>query len=493
MKNINVLKQSLLLQRLALILFAIFPVGLTIISQIKLIITSWNIASFLLIGFLVVSFFAPIFSIFTKTSIWSFIKENESLSVIWVIVLALTLRIIFVKLISTNFVSDMEDVHHFAVDISNNQPMINIDMYPNIPRATHLNMTALVFSFVYKIFGANTATAKLFMVFLGGLTTFFVYKLGKEIANIKVGFVSAFIFAILPSIILYTGVLVGDHLASPLMVLAIFIFARINNNDNKNFSASIILSTFLGILFGLVHWFRPFGIILISATVISLLIHGIEKWNFRRLFVIIVVLIFSYNMTSNLAVRISEDLFQIKVLSASQRIGEFVLKGLNPDSKGTITLEDDKLARDTYKIFGNDVSGAQIFLIQYSFSRLEKSEINNLLKEKFILVWSSHDALFDYALAGSNDYDLVNLMRDYETLLFFVINIFMLYHAIKNAIYQRITPATFIMQLFILGFAILLLIVEVQNRYVAIVIPYSILLGVLGMNDAFSNKKILPS
>jgi len=42
------------------------------------------------------------------------------------------------------------------------------------------------------------------------------------------------------------------------------------------------------------------------------------------------------------------------------------------------------------------------------------------------------------------------------------------------------------MQLFVLGFALLLLLVEVQNRYVMVVIPYSILLSVMGMKDTFS-------
>ena len=39
------------------------------------------------------------------------------------------------------------------------------------------------------------------------------------------------------------------------------------------------------------------------------------------------------------------------------------------------------------------------------------------------------------------------------------------------------------MQLFLLGFAIWQLILEVQNRYGIITFPYLILLGSLGMND----------
>jgi hypothetical protein len=44
----------------------------------------------------------------------------------------------------------------------------------------------------------------------------------------------------------------------------------------------------------------------------------------------------------------------------------------------------------------------------------------------------------------------------------------------------------FAMQLFILGSTLGLLILEVQNRYTIITFPYMILLGSLGMVDAFS-------
>ena len=45
------------------------------------------------------------------------------------------------------------------------------------------------------------------------------------------------------------------------------------------------------------------------------------------------------------------------------------------------------------------------------------------------------------------------------------------------------------MQLFILGFALLLLFMEVQNRYVAIVIPFSILLSVSGLDTVLKKIK----
>ena len=491
-KNLK-LDGPFLLQRLALVLFLLFPIVLSIVSQILLVVHSWDFIKFINFGFLVTFFLLPIFAILTKNLIWKSIEQFKSLPLIWVVGLAIVLRIIFLQLISTDFVSDMEDVHFLAVDISSGHPLANLDTYPNIPSATHLNMSALVLSFVYKLFGASTTTAKLFLIVLGGLTTFLIYLVGQEIANTRVGFLAAFLFATLPSVICYTGVLAGDHLALPPIILAILIYARTNKLDNSKSFLLVLSYAIIGILAGFGDWFRPFGTILITALMISTLLYSVGKWKFFRPLIILSVLLFTYSTTSNLAVKISEDIFQTKILSASQRIGEFILKGLNPDSKGIVTFEDDNTARQTYERFGGDSLGAQKYLINLALSRLDQIKAMKLFKEKFTLIWASHDALFDYSLLGSNDQELVNLMRAFETLLYLAITAFIFVQAVVS-IRQRSHPAIFVMQLFILGFALLLLFTEVQNRYVMIIIPFSILLGVLGMKAAFSRKtKTLPA
>jgi 4-amino-4-deoxy-L-arabinose transferase-like glycosyltransferase len=485
-KNLK-LDTPFLLQRLVLVLFLLFPITLSIFSQILLVIHSWDFIKFIKFGFLVTFFLLPIFAILAKDSIWEAIEQFKHLPLIWVVGLAIILRIIFVQLISTNFASDMEDVHFLAVDISSGHPLANLDKYPNIPSATHLDMSALVLSYVYRLFGASTSTAKLFLILLGGLTTFLIYLVGQEVANKRVGFLAAFLFATLPSVICYTGVLAGDHLALPPMILAILIYARTYKLDYSKFFPLILTYAIIGILAGFGDWFRPLGTILVTAFIVSTLIYSVGKRKLYRLLTVLSVLLFAYTATSNLAVKISEDIFQTKILSSSQRIGEFILKGLNPDSKGLVTFEDDNTARQTYERFGNDSLGAQKYLINLALSRLDPKKALKLFEEKFTLIWASHDALFDYSLIGSNDQELVNLMRAFETLLYLVITIFIFFQAIVS-IRHRSHPAVFVMQLFIFGFAVLLLLTEVQNRYVMIVIPFSILLGVLGMKDAFSKE-----
>jgi 4-amino-4-deoxy-L-arabinose transferase-like glycosyltransferase len=482
-KNIKA-RRSFLLQRLALIIFFVFPVALSIISQIYLLIHSWNFIKFLQLGFLVAIFLIPVFAVFVKNSIWVSIEQTKHLPIFWVVGLAIILRVVLVQLISTDFVSDMEDVHLFASDIYSGNPTANLQNYPNIPYTTYLTMTGIVLSIIYKLFGVSTAIAKFTLVILAGLTTWLVFLTGKEIANIQVGFIAALFYAILPSLLCYTGVLTGDHFALPLMMLAIFLHIRLNKLDQSKHFYYISGYAICGAVIGFIDWFRMVGSILLIALAISLIVYQLGNRKVYYLALTLSVLIFTYFLVSKLAVSITENSFQTKTFSISQTIGGEILVGLNPETYGGVTLEDKKISGETYHYYGNNYSAANQYLIGLALDRLKQADIMLFLKEKFSLIWSSHNALFDYSLIGSNDRELVNLLRDVEALFYLVITIFILINVLSSLRWQS-HSATFTMQLFILGFALLMLIFEVQNRYVIIVIPFSILLSVLGMKDVF--------
>jgi 4-amino-4-deoxy-L-arabinose transferase-like glycosyltransferase len=476
---------SISVPQLFLVVFVVFPVLLALVSQTALIVQTWDTFKILQIGFFVSVLILPIFSILKKSSLLKLDNNDLCVIVIWVIAIAVALRIILLPLIGTSFLSDMEDIHLLAVDISSGNPLKNIDNYPNIPNATYLNMSALVLSFVYKVVGPGTANAKLFMILLSGLTTLLIFIAGRELANVQVGLIASLLFATLPSLVCYTGVLSGDHLAIPLIVLAIIIQSRLGAS-NGNFSFSFIAGyLLLGMTIGFIDWFRPIGIILIIAHAISILFYKFGRKNFFRSILVLAILIFSYLTVSKISIIITENIFQTKVLSTPQRLGAYFFVGLNLESNGGVNLEDAKLINETYNRFGNDNFGANQYLIESAFARLGPGQLVQLFKQKFILMWSSHDALFDYSLAGSNDQELVNLLRNIETMLYIIITTFMLFHAF-SLIRRKSDSAIFTMQLFIFGFAFLMLFFEVQNRYIISVIPYSILLGVLGMQNAFA-------
>ena len=481
--NYSESKVSFLLQRIALVIVAVLPLALALYYQVRYLLDTWNAFSFVRIGLITGILLIPLIAILMKDDLWASIERAGYAPLLWVVMLGVAMRLILVPLLSTNFTSDFEDIHNFAVDVVSGKPFANLANYPSIPWATHLNMTGLVLSLVYRIFGASFTTAKMFMVLMSGLTIWFLYLAGRDLANARTGFVAASLYGTLPSLIGYTGIPSGENIALPLITLAILLYIRVQRTENHKLSYSISLYVLCGITIGLVDWFRPGGIILIAALVISDVLYMTRKNIFPHRVFTLSGLVISYLIVSAMSVVISEKFFQRSVLSTSQKIGYFVLIGLNPMSGGEINLEDRDIAFQAYERFKDDNAAANNYLLQLAMQRLQGESIVDLFRSKFILAWSNHRQLFDMALNGSNDQELVGVLSAMEGLIYLLITAFAGVNVYTSLI-RRSHPAVFAMQLFILGSTVGILILEVQNRYTIITFPYLILLGALGMQDS---------
>jgi 4-amino-4-deoxy-L-arabinose transferase-like glycosyltransferase len=312
-----------------------------------------------------------------------------------------------------------------------------------------------------------------------------IYLAGKQLAGARVGFIAASIYGTFPSLVCYSGVLSGEHFSLPLMALAILLYGRIKKSEKDSLAYSLIGYALCGITIGLVDWFRPGGIILVVALVITDLIYLTREKPFYHQLVPLGLLIVSYFAVSSLAVTISERYFQTDLLSTFQMRGNFIFVGLSTKDNGTLNLEDGLFALDTYKRFGDDTAAANDYLIKLAIERLKGEPVHNVLElfqSKFMRVWSNHQQLFQISLNGSNDQEFVGILSAIDSFIYLVITVFIgvnIYSTFRN----RSQPSIFAMQLFLLGFAIWELILEVQNRYGIITFPYLILLGSLAMND----------
>jgi Dolichyl-phosphate-mannose-protein mannosyltransferase len=473
------------LQKCAIVLFAFLPVGFSFFAQWSYILSIWNSYVFLVIGLLVVLIISPLIFWVYQNSFLNFLESKPFFLVLWLVALGVGLRVVLLPVISTNFVSDMEDIHNFAMDVAAGNPLTNLQNYPNIPRSIFLNMSGFVLGGIYKIFPPSFTTAKLCMVVLSGFTIGLVYKTGRKICNSRAGFVAALTFAVFPALILYTGVLSGEHVAVFLIAGIILLYMKIHEHKN-NKAYYLIGYLLMGGLIGLIDWFRPVGIILLISIIVTELIY-VQKRKLLITFTALAGLFVGSLFITNLAVLISESVFQVDVLPASQRVGHYILVGLNPETEGTINGEDYEIANTTYEKFGDDHWSAQRYLIQLALERLKGHSVLRLFWVKFDRMWANQDALFGYSLIGSDDGEMVLLMEYLEVFLYLLITIFVGFHAVKS-IFRRPHPAVFVMQLFILGFALLLLVVEAQNRYVIIVFPYLLLLAAFGLEEALGKN-----
>lgn len=473
---------SFFLQRAALLIFSILPIGFGLLSQLGNLYNRSSIFQFIQMGLFVGLLFVPWIALLFKDEVWRAVEGKGYLPLLWVVLLSIALRLIVLPLLSTNFTSDFEDIHNFAVDVVSGRPYENLSNYPSIPWATHLNMTGLAMSVIYRIFGVGFTTAKMFMLVLSAVTVLLVYLTGREIAGARIGFISASIYGTLPSLVCYTGVLTGEHFALPLMALSILLYARLTRSENRTPMFYAAGYAFCGAIIGIMDWFRPGGVILLIALIITDLLYLHKDKIVQRLLIPLVLLIGSYLVAGNLAVTISESYFHTDVLSTMQKSGYFILIGLNPDTQGRINLEDRGISFEAYEQYKDDNSAANGYLIQLAFDRLKGESIWHLFRSKFILVWSNHEQLFQIALNGSNDLEFVEMLSDMENIINLAVT-FLVGFNVYSSFLKRSRPPVFAMQLFILGFAIWILILEVQNRYGLITFPYMIILAALGIND----------
>lgn len=473
---------SFFLQRVALLIFSILPIGFGLLSQLGYLYGHWSIFQFIRIGLLVGLLLVPLIALLLKDDLWTSIEGSGYVPLLWVVLLSIALRLFFLPILSTNFTSDFEDIHNFAIDVVSGHPFANLSNYPSIPWATHLNMTGLVMSLVYRIFGTGPATAKMFMVILATLTVWLVYLTGKELANARIGFIAASIYGTLPSLVCYTGVLTGEHFALLSITLATLLYACMKRSEHKTPIYYVAGYTFCGVSIGLMDWFRPGGIILLIALITTDLIYTKRDRIFHKTLIPLMLLILSYTVVSNLAVTISERFFDTDILSTTQKRGYFILIGMNPETQGRINLEDRGISLEAYERFKDNNAAANDYLIQLAIDRLRGKSMWDLFRSKFILIWSNHEQLFQISLNGSNDQELVEAMSNMENVISLLITLFIGVNIYASLI-KRSNEGVFAMQLFVLGFAIWALILEVQNRYAIITFPFFILLGSMGMND----------
>lgn len=475
-------KLPFFLQRIALILFAILPIGFGFLSQLGYLFDSWTISQFARIGLFVGLLLLPLMAIMIRDEIWNSIESKSYVPLLWAVILSVVLRLIVIPLLSTNFTSDFEDIHNFAIDVISGRPYANLNNYPSIPWATHLDMTGLVMSLVYRLFGSGFATAKMFMVVLSTLTVWLIYLAGLEFAGARTGFIAASIYGTLPSLICYTGVLTGEHFALPLITLAILLYVRLKRSESNTLLYYAIGYALCGVTIGIMDWFRPGGVILVVALIITDLVY-FSKGNVLNRYVIpITLLLLVYFSVSNLAVTISENFFHRDIMSTMQKRGYFILIGMNPESQGRINVDDRSIAFEAYERFKDDNLAANDYLIQMAIDRLHGHSLWQLFRSKFILVWSNHEQLFQISLNGSNDKETVDVLSNIDSIITLLLTFFIGVNIYASFV-TRSQPAVFAMQLFVLGFAIWILILEAQNRYAIITFPYQVLLGSLGMND----------
>ncbi len=435
---------------------------------------------------------APLFLTFSGFLVYVFLRghvSNDWLAIVLAISLTLALRLAMGLLLSTDLVSDTLDAHLFALDILAGNITGNEGKYTSIPLATYWNMMGVTLAGLYTLFGAGIRTAKIFMVVLSGLTGGFIYKVGKDVTqDHRVGLAAMILFAVWPSLVCFTSIPTTEQIAMFLLILISLLWLVFSRSKKKErWGWSLLMAASLGMLVGLVDWYRPVGNIVLLAIILASILTLEPKPKLPQFATQIAVLCACYLLMSGLSLAITEKMHAKDLPSSGQRLGEMLLIGLDVKYNGQYNAEDHETTLHAYERFHGDYNSANRYLITFAIKKISQSlkQIPDLFATKLALAWKNDDELFYFSIIGSDNQELVDYLKIINQLFLVMVTVLVIFSTIRSFT-QPPQKQVLMMQLFILGLALLLLFTEVQARYRIILIPYLAILASLGMRDGIN-------
>src|SRR5512138_3822745 len=82
------------LQRIALVLFAILPIGFGLLSQLSYLFRDWTPFQFLRISLLVLLLFVPFMVLVFNEGFWNTVASKRYIPLLWIVLFSITLRLI---------------------------------------------------------------------------------------------------------------------------------------------------------------------------------------------------------------------------------------------------------------------------------------------------------------------------------------------------------------------------------------------------------------
>jgi 4-amino-4-deoxy-L-arabinose transferase-like glycosyltransferase len=377
--------------------------------------------------------------------------------IIYIFILALLLRLVWVLVIPTIPVSDFELMY----SAKGNYTVFHGTSY--FARFTHCTSSVLYFSLFYK-FSENPLTLiKLFNVFFQAASVYFVYLLVMQLYNCKRSAQwSASLLCIFPPFIMFTSQAASENMAIPLYILSVYCFFKSMNEVKGNFYL-----IFCGLLLSVANLFRMVGTVFLVAYVVYLFLHdGVLKCVKKSIIIIVPFYLLLFVISSILLYsKITEN----HLWNPKESHITSILKGTNIKSIGQWNYEDAILP-DKYNFDKETVEQESLKIIK---ERLFTTPIYKLVIFyilKLSAQWGFGDfGAYQWTIPEAENNSISGFLRQNQSLGMIICNMFLTTLLIKNYRFYKNNKGSkdfidFFMILFA-GFILLYLLTEMQPRY----------------------------
>lgn len=460
------------------LLFLIYPTSYGI-TDLKISILSL----FLIILFILA---------FKKIKIKNFI--NEKYYPLIVFLFAIVSRIIVVLIFNSYItqVSNFKDAldRAYTLDFSDNFYRI----------FNHWTLYPAILHVIFKIFGASQLVALLTNALILSVNAVMIYKIGSILINKKAGLVSAFIYIIWPSNILYTLIVNPEHLGILFLLVSLYLFIKIEKSESVNDSKLInyIYLVVIGVLLGISVYFKNFAPVFLIAFIIYYFLNifktnNIKQYIKRRLLFLIIISC-SFFLTNKVTCLVVDDIVGTKV--ARNIIPGFLNIGLRGDgtlSENRWILYENLLEKHNYnfKLANKEMLAGILDDLGNKDSDVRKK---GFFDNKANVLFKGDHGKLDYVIESlnvENHFIVINLLNKYVIPLnnVYYISIFTLVGLGVIFLIKKKNLEVLLLYIIIYGTSLMLIIVEAQNRYMYSIQPLMCILAVYAFIN-IKNKSI---
>lgn len=431
-------------------------------------------------------------------------KMSDALILISLFASAVVVRALSQAFFNTQPISDYMDAINEATAFLGG-PMRSLET----ARFPYWGFYRITLTTLFHLFSPTIETVKSFNLLLSGLTAVCIYLLGKKMTGArKFGALAALIYVIDPANLLYINMPTAEHIFVLLFPIAILVFMLVFDHTEPKMTIRIVMALGLGIVIGLMDIYKPMVPVLLIAMGITLALTEwmghkatTEKDKRRKQIVmhalLIAVMLISYLSTKQLCFSTIEHYALIP--PNRHGIGWTLRVGLNMENMGRVSAPLAYRMSTMYYESGENYKEVNTVLVEEALAQIKDVPVPALaafVRDKFTFTWQSNQDFYNWATntqieTGLMGYDgeRLRLLGDPLNDAFLVFSLLLSAVGAGYSAVKRKDKGTLVVGLFILGFSLLLLVVEIQQRYrsvLASTIPFFAAYGLCALGDGMA-------
>jgi hypothetical protein len=428
----------------------------------KMTLSASSVLKMLMVGVLFIALGIVAFYIINNNKL---LKGDNKRSLILILIIAFSIRAIWIIFIETKPVSDFALMFEYGKQFANGDySMFKGNNY--IARFPHLTFYVVYLGMLNSLFSNPLVALKLINLLLSTANVYILYLICAELYNDKKkGIIAAIIGSIFPAFIIYSSVACTENVAMTFFLLSLYIFLLVIKKKVNYYW--LLLSGFV-LLIG--NMFRSVAAVIMIAYLMYLVIYCYKDSLIKLCLLLIVSFIIPMLLINQ--VLLKADITEYNLWKGSEPSITSVLKGTNIKNKGMWNEEDANIV-EKYNYDYDAINKASKEIIKERLTTTSSLNLIGFYIQKIVIQWSTGD--FSGLSWSTSEVENKNIIYNisqnssFYTQIIYASLVVLIYLGLYNKNSYRKNKEINLIYIIFCGYGLLYLITEMQPRYAYIV------------------------